>query len=91
MRYESEAALRELIDESTRKLEAEMMNAPEGASELTEGALTALIELGDLQAELEFLRNNRDEPDAFIGVPLNHPPHLRSGGIALPEPHESES
>jgi hypothetical protein len=60
---ESETALRELIEDRTRKLASEMMDLPEGASEPSEGMLTAMIELADLRRELEFVRDNRPGPD----------------------------
>src|SRR5215469_5845976 len=91
MRWESEAALRELIEGRTQELASEMMNLPDGASEPPERMLTAMIELEDLHSELEFLRGNppdSDGPDAFVCAPLNPLPHLNSGAIALPEPAE---
>jgi hypothetical protein len=92
MRRESETALRELIEDRTRKLASEMMDLPVGASEPSEETLTAMIELEDLRSELEFLRDNRpgSEPDALVCAPLNPLPHLNSGTIALPEPDEPQ-
>jgi hypothetical protein len=69
MCWESEAALRELIEERTQEIASAMMNLPDGASEPPEQKLTAMIELEDLQSELEFLRGSApdsDEPDAFV-------------------------
>jgi hypothetical protein len=69
MRWESEAALRELIEERTQEIASAMMNLPDGAAEPPEQKLTAMIELEDLQSELEFLRGSApdsDEPDAFV-------------------------
>jgi hypothetical protein len=91
MRWESETALRGLIEERTRELESEMMNLLDGASEPSEKMLTAMMELADLNSELEFLRDNRPgsgEPDAPVCAPLNPVPRLNSGSIALPEPDE---
>ncbi len=89
MRWESEAALRELIEARKRELESQMMALRDDASEPSEETLTALIDLDGLISELEFLRDNgpdSGEPDAVVGVPLNPLPRLNSGAIALPEP-----
>jgi len=93
MSWDSETALRELIEDRTQELASEMMNLPDGASEPSEEMLTAIIELEDLRGELEFLRDNRPgsgEPDALVCVPLNPLPRLNSGTIALPEPDEPQ-
>jgi hypothetical protein len=93
MRWESETALRELIEHRRQELASEMMKLPLGASGPSEDVLTAMIELEDLRSELEFLSDNRhgsDEPDAFVRAPLNPLPHLNSGAIALPEPDEPQ-
>jgi hypothetical protein len=91
MRWTSETALRELIEDHTQKLASEMMNLADGATEPPEEMLTAMIELEDLRSWLELLRDNRpesDEPDALVSAPLQPPPGLHSGTIALPEPDE---
>jgi len=95
MRWESETALRELIEHRTKKLLSEitMMNLPHGASELPEEMLTTMVELEDLRSDLEFLLDNRRdsaEPDAFVCAPLTPQPHLNSGAIALPAPDEPQ-
>jgi hypothetical protein len=89
MRWESEAALRELIEARNRELDSQMMTLTDDASELSEEMLTAMMELADLMSELEFLRENlpdSGEPDAAVGVPLNPLARLNSGAVALPEP-----
>jgi hypothetical protein len=55
MRWDSETILREWIEDRTRQLASEIMNLPDGASELSEEMLTAVIELGDLHSELSSL------------------------------------
>jgi hypothetical protein len=93
MRWKSEIALRELIEDRTQELASEMMKLPDGASEPPEEMLTAMIELEDLRSEFEFLRDNRPgsgEPDALVCAPLNPVPSLNSGTIALPEQDEPQ-
>jgi hypothetical protein len=96
VRWESETALRELIEVRTREFESEMLNLmhlPDDASEPSEVMLTAMMELADLTSELEFLRDSRPgsgEPDAPVCVPLNPRPCLNSGSVALPEPDEPQ-
>jgi hypothetical protein len=66
-----------------------MKDLSNGAHELSEELLTALIELEDLRDELQFARDNPfGERDQFVHAFLKPLPHLNSGAIALPEPDE---
>jgi len=90
--WETELELRRLIAHREQELAAMMMNAPTGASELSDGCLTALTELDDLLSELEFrFGGPSDEIEAAVRVPLKPLPHLNNAGVAIPEPGEPEA
>jgi hypothetical protein len=91
MLAERESVLRELIEDRTRKLASEMEKLPVGASEPPEEMLTMMFELGELQDELQGLRD--DGPDfgaARVCVPSDPPPHRNSSVLALPIPDENK-
>jgi hypothetical protein len=84
----TEPVIRERIKLLTQELASMTEGLPEGASELPDAAVSALVELEDLHNELKALGDAPDsgEPDAFLCAPLTPLPHLNSGSIALPEP-----
>jgi len=82
-----------MIDRRMQELTS-IMNLSDDEPLPSDKLVTAIMELEDLRSELEFLRDDSpdsDEPDAFVGAPLNPPPHLNSGAIELPEPDESSN